>query len=150
MEMKLQKRKELFECKMDKLIHDFSAKKKKYYSMYVLFNWIIIISNAGMAFSIGVSFIEEIALQFKVVSLGFSSVMLIFNGAMNFLNYRNLYEQRTLTLVNLLALKREYEFGAKYSDQKEELDEVFNKLQKILKDDLEIWIENTFKNNEEN
>ena len=60
------------------------------------------------AYSLGISFIDKIAIQFKVIALVFSCALMILNGAMSFLNYKNMYEQRTKTLVRLLSLRREY------------------------------------------
>jgi|GEM_PF-3082060 len=107
MDLDLQKKKELFEKEVNKLIGDFSRKKKEYFAKYKKLCWAIVIANAGVSFSLGISFIEKFAIQFKVIALFFSSILLILNGAMGFLNYKNAYEQRTKTLVRLLALRRE-------------------------------------------
>lgn len=139
---KLKVKKELFERELDKLIEDFSIKRKRYHTNYIRLCWIIVSLNACISFSIGISFVEKVALQFKVIALILSSVLLIFNGAMSFLNYRNLYAQRTKTLINLLALKREYKFRVQYSDLETDFDVVYNKLQIVMKEDFDLWLEN--------
>lgn len=135
----LEKRKEIFQKELEKLIEDFSVKRKKYYANLLKFSWVIVILNAGISFSVGISFIDEIALEFKIVSLLLSSILLIFNGAMGFLNYRKLYEQRTRTLVKLLDLKREYCFKVQYSESDLIFDEICSKLQAIMLEDLDTW-----------
>lgn len=143
----LELRKELFEKEIDKLIDDFSKKKKHYYKNYMKLCWFNVVVNAGISFSVGVSFIESVELQFKVVALVLSSVLLIINGAMNFLNYKNLYEQRTRTLVNLLSLKREYKLMVRYNETESDFNDLCNKLQTIMQDDLGLWLENIPKEN---
>lgn len=138
----LEKKKALFEKELENLIEGFSKKKKIYYTKYIRLCWASAIVNAGISFSVGISFINEIALQFKIVSLLLSSALLIVNGAMSFLNYKNLYEQRTRTLVNLLELKREYRFKVQYDESNLAFDEISNKLQFIMQEDLDTWITN--------
>lgn len=150
MEDKLKIRKTVFEKELNKLIDDFKKKRKVYYAGYIRLCWAIVIVNAGISFSLGISFIEEVALQFKVVALILSSVLLIFNGAATFLNYKKLYEQRTKTLIYLLTLKREYLFKVQYSDSEHDLDEICGKLHNILEEDLDLWIDNFSKEKGEN
>ena len=102
----------------------------------------MVIVNAGISFSLGISFVEEVALHFRVITLILSSVLLIFNGAATFLNYKKLYEQRTKTLISLLTLKREYIFKIQYSDSESDFDDICGKLQNILEEDLDLWIDN--------
>ena len=68
---------------------------------------------------------------------------------MSFLNYKNLYEQRTRTLVELLALRREYKFSVKFSDIRKDFEIINSKLQIIMQEDLTVWIENIPKEREE-
>lgn len=150
MEDKLKVRKAAFEKELNKLIEDFKKKRKKYYVGYIRLCWAMVIVNAGISFSLGISFVEEIALQFKVVALALSSVLLIFNGAATFLNYKKLYEQRTKTLINLLTLRREYIFKVQHSNLESDLDEICNKLQNTLEEDLDLWIDNFSKEKGEN
>lgn len=89
MDTELQTQKDLFEKELNKLIEDFSRKKKDYFSKYIKLSWSIVVVNACVSFSLGISFIEKIAIQFKIIALFFSSVLLILNGAMSFLNYKN-------------------------------------------------------------
>ena len=112
--------------------------------------WATVIVNAGVSFSLGISFVETVALQFKIIALVLSSILLIFNGAAAFLNYKKLYEQRTKTLINLLTLKREFIFKVQYSDLESDLDEICSKLQNILEEDLDLWIDNCAKEKGEN
>ncbi len=141
MDTELQIKKDLFEKELNKLIGDFSQKKKHYYSKYIKLSWTIVIVNACVSFSLGISFIEKIAIQFKVIALIFSSVLLILNGAMNFLNYKNMYEQRTKTLVRLLSLRREYRILIGNEMRKEDLQELYRKLEAIMQDDLAQWLD---------
>ncbi len=141
MDTELQIKKDLFEKELNKLIEDFSQKKKDYYSKYIKLSWTIVIVNACVSFSLGISFIEKIAIQFKVIALIFSSVLLILNGAMNFLNYKNMYEQRTKTLVRLLSLRREYRILIGNEMRKEDLQELYRKLEAIMQDDLSQWLD---------
>lgn len=67
---------------------------------------------------------------------------MIINGAMSFLNYKNMYEQRTKTLVRLLSLRREYKILIGDEMKKEDLQELYSKLDAIMQDDLSQWIEN--------
>lgn len=150
MDDKLTKRKKLFEKELNKLIEDFKKKRKKYYVGYIRLCWATVIVNAGISFSLGISFVEEVALQFKVIALILSSVLLIFNGAATFLNYKKLYEQRTETLINLLTLKREYTLKVQYSDSESDLDDLCSKLQNTLEEDLDLWIDNFSKEKGEN
>ena len=150
MDDRLTKRKKLFEKELNKLIEDFKKKRKKYYVGYIRLCWVTVIVNAGISFSLGISFVEEVALQFKVIALILSSVLLIFNGAATFLNYKKLYEQRTKTLINLLALKREYTHKVQYSDSESDLDDICGKLQNTLEEDLDLWIDNFSKEKGEN
>lgn len=150
MEDKLKIRKAVFEKELNKLIEDFKKKRKKYYVGYIRLCWAMVIVNAGISFSLGISFVEEVALQFKVIALVLSSILLIFNGASTFLNYKKLYEQRTKTLINLLALKREYILKVQYSDSESDLDEICGKLQNALEEDLDLWIDNFSKEKGEN
>lgn len=150
MEDKLKIRKAVFEKELNKLIEDFKKKRKKYYVGYIRLCWATVIVNAGISFSLGISFVEEVALQFKVIALVLSSILLIFNGASTFLNYKKLYEQRTKTLINLLALKREYILKVQYSDSESDLDEICGKLQNALEEDLDLWIDNFSKEKGEN
>lgn len=138
----LELRKELMEKELNKLINDFSGKRKKYRTKYMILCWITVVVNAGISFSVGISFIEEVALQFQVIALLLSSVLVILNGAMSFLNYKNLYEQRTKTYINLLSLRREFKFRLQYSGSESDLTDTYNELQKIMENDLELWIEN--------
>lgn len=142
MDSDLQKKKDLFEQEVNKLIEDFSRKKKEYFTKYKKLCWAIVISNACVSFSLGISFIEKIAIQFKVIALFFSSVLLILNGAMGFLNYKNTYEQRTKTLVRLLALRREYRLIMGNDVTEDNLKRLSDKLEIIMQDDLTQWIEN--------
>ena len=141
MENELQTKKESFEKELNKLIEDFSQKKKIYYSKYIKLSWAVVVVNACVSFSLGISFIEKIAVQFKMLALLFSSVLLILNGAMNFLNYKNRYEQRTKTLVRLLSLRREYRMRIE-GMQKQDLQELIRKLEVIMQDDLSEWTDN--------
>lgn len=61
---------------------------------------------------------------------------------MSFLNYKNMYEQRTKTLVRLLSLRREYKILIGDEMKKEDLQELYSKLDAIMQDDLSQWIEN--------
>lgn len=142
MDSELKIKKELYEKELNKLINDFSAKKKDYFSKYIKLCWAIVIANACVSFSLGISFIEKIAVQFKVIALFFSSVLLVLNGAMSFLNYKNMYEQRTKTLVRLLALRREYMLLVGNDVTEENIVKMYEKLENIMQDDLSQWIEN--------
>lgn len=142
MDTELQTQKDLFEKELNKLIEDFSRKKKDYFSKYIKLSWSIVVVNACVSFSLGISFIEKIAIQFKIIALFFSSVLLILNGAMSFLNYKNMYEQRTKTLVRLLSLRREYRLLIGSEMGKENLQELYKKLEAIMQDDLSQWIDN--------
>lgn len=146
---KLDLEKEIFEKELDKLIDDFSNKRKIYHKKYINLCWITVIINAALSFSVGISFIEEITLLFKIVALVLSSALLVVNGAMSFLNYKNLYEQRTRTLVELLALRREYKFSVKFSDIRKDFEIINSKLQIIMQEDLAVWLENIPKEREE-
>lgn len=139
---KLELEKEAFEKELGKLIDDFSNKRNKYRHKHNQLCWVNVALNATLSFSVGISFIEEIALLFKVIALLLSSALLVVNGAMNFLNYKNMYEQRTKTLVELYALRREYRFSVKYSDIRKDFETIKNKLQSIMREDLEEWIGN--------
>lgn len=139
---KLELEKEAFEKELDKLIDDFSNKRNMYHRKHNQLCWVNVVLNAALSFSVGISFIEEIALLFKVVALVLSSVLFVINGAMSFLNYKNMYEQRTKTLVELYALRREYRFSVKYSDIRKDFETVKDKLQSIMQEDLTEWIEN--------
>lgn len=150
MDDKVTERKKLFEKELNKLINDFKQKRKKYYVGYIRLCWATVIVNAGISFSLGISFVDEVALPFKVISLILSSILLVFNGATTFLNYKNLYEQRTKTLINLLALKREYMIKVQYSDSECDLDDIYGKLQIALEEDLNLWIDNFSKEKGEN
>lgn len=142
MDTELQTQKDLFEKELNKLIEDFSRKKKDYFSKYIKLSWSIVVVNACVSFSLGISFIEKIAIQFKIIALFFSSVLLILNGAMSFLNYKNMYEQRTKTLVRLLSLRREYRLLIGSEMGKENLQELYKKLEAIMQDDLSQWMDN--------
>lgn len=142
MEKELQIKKDLFEKELNKLIEDFSKKKKDYFLKHIKLSWASVIVNACVSFSLGISFIEKVAIPFKVIALFFSSVLLIINGAMSFLNYKNMYEQRTKTLVRLLSLRREYKILIGDEMKKEDLQELYSKLDAIMQDDLSQWIEN--------
>lgn len=142
MDTELQIKKDLFEKELNKLIEDFSQKKKYYFSKYIKLSWAIVIVNACVSFSLGISFIEKIAIQFKVIALLFSSILLILNGAINFLNYKSMYEQRTKTLVRLLSLRREYRILIGNEMRKEDLEELYKKLETIMQDDLSQWLDN--------
>lgn len=142
MDTELKNKKDLFEKELNKLIEDFSRKKKNYFTKYIKLSWAIVIVNACVSFSLGISFIEKIAIQFKVIALLFSSVLLILNGAMSFLNYKNMYEQRTKTLVRLLSLRREYRILIGNEMNKEDLQELYRKLEVIMQDDLSQWLDN--------
>lgn len=141
MDTELQRKKDLFEKELNKLIKDFSQKKKDYFSKYIKLSWAIVIMNACISFSLGISFVEEIAIYFKVIALFFSSVLLILNGAMSFLNYKNMYEQRTKTLIRLLSLRREYRIVIGNEMSKEDLHELYKKLEVIMQDDLSQWLD---------
>ncbi len=141
MDTELQRKKDLFEKELNKLIEDFSQKKKDYFSKYIKLSWAIVIMNACISFSLGISFVEEIAIYFKVIALFFSSVLLILNGAMSFLNYKNMYEQRTKTLIRLLSLRREYRIVIGNEMSKEDLHELYKKLEVIMQDDLSQWLD---------
>lgn len=142
MDTELQIQKDLFEQELNKLIDDFSRKKKDYFSKHIKLSWAIVIMNACVSFSLGISFIEKIAIHFKVIALFFSSVLLILNGAMSFLNYKNMYEQRTKTLIRLLSLRREYRIVIGNEMSKEDLNELYKKLEVIMQDDLSQWLDN--------
>lgn len=147
MNTELQIKKDLFEKELNKLIEDFSQKKKDYFLKYIKLSWAIVIMNACVSFSLGISFIEKIAIQFKVIALLFSSILLILNGAMGFLNYKNMYEQRTKTLVRLLSLRREYRILMGSEIRKEDLQKLYKKLEVIMQDDLFQWLDNIPKEN---
>ena len=142
MDSDLYKKKDLFEKELNKLISDFSKKKKAYLAKYKKLCWAIVISNACVSFSLGISFIENIAIQFKVIALFFSSLLLILNGAMSFLNYKNTYEQRTKTLVRLLSLRRESKLIIGNDLNESSLKKLADKLELIMQDDLTQWTEN--------
>lgn len=142
MDTELQQKKNLFEKELNKLIEDFSQKKKEYFSKYIRLSWAIVIVNACVSFSLGISFIEKIAIQFKITALFFSSVLLILNGAMSFLNYKNMYEQRTKTLIHLLSLRREFRLAVGNEMRKEDLQALYKKLEVIMQDDLSQWLDN--------
>lgn len=142
MEKELQIKKDLFEKELNKLIEDFSKKKKEYFFKHIKLSWASVIVNACVSFSLGISFIEKVAIPFKVIALFFSSILLIINGAMSFLNYRNMYEQRTKTLVRLLSLRRKSKILIGDEMKKEELQELYSNLETIMQDDLSQWIEN--------
>lgn len=142
MNSEIKLKKELYEKELDKLIDDFSTKKKEYFSKHIKLCWAVVIANACVSFSLGISFVEKIAVQFKVIALFFSSILLVLNGAMAFLNYKNMYEQRTKTLVRLLALRREYRLFVENDVTEEKIIKMYDKLENIMQDDLSQWIEN--------
>lgn len=142
MSIPLQEKKDLFEKELNKLISSFSNKKKDYYSKYIKLSWAVVIVNACVSFSLGISFIEKIAVQLKIIALIFNSILLVLNGAMGFLNYKNMYEQRTKTLVRLLSLRREYKILLENEVEKADLQRLYNKLEDIMQDDLSQWLDN--------
>lgn len=142
MKEKLQKKKDLFERELNKLIEDFSQKKKDYFVKHLKLSWASVIVNACISFSLGISFIEKSEVFFKIIALVFSSGLLIINGAMGFLNYKNMYEQRTKTLVHLLSLKRECNILINDDMTEENLQKLYNKLEIIMEEDLTQWIQN--------
>lgn len=142
MDKELQIKKELFEKELNKLIEDFSQKKKEYFSKYVKLSWAIVIMNSCVSFFLGISFVEKMAIYFKVIALFFSSFLMVLNGAMSFLNYKNMYEQRTKTLVQLLSLRREYRILVGEWMTKEDIKKLYKKLEIIMQDDLSQWSDN--------
>lgn len=147
MDSEMKQKMDLYEKELDKLISDFSAKKKTYFAKYIKLSWSIAVVNACVSFSLGISFIEKVAVQFKVVALFFSSVLLVLNGAMGFLNYKNMYEQRTKTLVRLLALRRETRLSVVQEMTEDDLKKLCSKLETIMQDDLSQWLDNIPKDN---
>ncbi len=145
MKNELEKRKEIFEKQLSDLIFSFKVKRKRYYSQHIRLCWTIVFFNACLSFSLGISFVEKVAVQFKVLALLLSSVLLVFNAASSFLNYKKKYEQRTLTLIRLMALRREYEFKVKSAGTLDELDNLFNQLQFLMQEDLDTWVDNNTK-----
>ena len=148
MEIELQKIVEELEKNINKLITDFSCKKEKYYTDYIKLSWAIAISSACVSFFLGISFVDGLTIPFRVLALLFSSVLLVLNGAMGFLNYKNLYEQRTKTLVRLLSLRRELRLVKCGELTYDLLKEIYDKLENIMQEDLSEWIENVPKTNE--
>lgn len=142
MDTDLKSKKEIFEAELNKLIRDFSAKRNHYLSRHIHFSWAIVVINALISFSLGLSFIEELETHFKVISLFFSSVLIVLNGAAGFLNYKNMYGQRTRTLVRLLALRREYQLFVKERSEEGAFKELYEKFETIMQDDLSQWLEN--------
>lgn len=142
MDTGLENQKRLFESELDKLIGDFSVKRNRYLSRYIHFSWAIVLVNALISFALGLSFVEELEVPFKVISLFFSSVLIVLNGAAGFLNYKNMYGQRTRTLVRLLALRREYRLLVKESLEGDTLKALYGKFESIMEDDLSQWLEN--------
>jgi hypothetical protein len=52
-----------------------------------------------------------------------------------------MYEQRTKTLVRLLSLRREYRILIGNEMRKENLQELYRKLEAIMQDDLSQWLD---------
>ncbi len=52
-----------------------------------------------------------------------------------------MYEQRTKTLVRLLSLRREYRIIIGNEMKKEDLQELYRKLETIMQDDLSQWLD---------
>ena len=52
-----------------------------------------------------------------------------------------MYEQRTKTLVRLLSLRREYRILIGNEMRKEDLQELYRKLEAIMQDDLSQWLD---------
>lgn len=142
MDTDLKSKKEIFEAELNKLIKDFSVKRNHYLSRYIHFSWAIVVVNALISFSLGLSFVEKLETQFKVISLFFSSVLIVLNGAVGFLNYKNMYGQRTRTLVRLLALRREYRLFVKERPEEATFKELYKRFETIMQDDLSQWLEN--------
>lgn len=142
----MDEKRKIFSSQLNGLITDFSTKKKRYYSRNLRLLWTIAIVNACVSFSLGLSFIDSIETPTKIVSLLLSSVLLVLNSAYNFLNYKNAYMQRTRTLISLLSLRREYELLE--NDLSEgKIEEFSAKLNKIMREDLDLWEETQPKDN---
>lgn len=106
---------------------------------YIRFGWAVVLVNALISFSLGLSFVEDLEIPFKVTSLFFSSVLIVLNGAVG---YKHIYGQRTRTLVRLLAIRREYRLLVKGNSEEDAFKEIF---ETIMQDNLSQWLENLSK-----
>lgn len=131
---------ETFEQQLNDLIKDFKAKKKKYYTSFKNISLSIAIVSAAIAFCLGISFVEQVAVPFKIIALILSSILSVLSSAITFLNYKNEYVQRTKTLVQLLSLRRQYHLH-RDNITKEEILGFSNKLENIMLEDLNHWAE---------
>lgn len=136
-----QTEKDVFINQLNKLICDFSKKKEWYYNKHILYSWAITIANACTSFAIGISFIEELAFVCKIAALVLSSILIVLNGAYNFLNYKNAYTQRTQTLILLMSLRRRFAIHES-NMTKEDLELYSEKLEAIMRDDMNLWHHN--------
>lgn len=132
--------KKKFENQLNDLIYDFRKKKKKYYDRYFTLSFSIAIISAGIAFCLGISFIEGVEKLFKVISLVLSAILSVLTASMSFLNYKSKYIQRTKTLVRLLSLKRQYQLHSPNMTD-DLLYEFSDKLETIMQEDLDNWEE---------
>lgn len=131
---------ETFEQQLNGLIKDFKEKKNKYYTSFKIISLSVAIVSAGIAFCLGISFVEKFAVPFKIIALILSSILSVLSSATTFLNYKNEYVQRTKTLVQLLSLRRQYQLHGD-NITKEEILGFSNRLESIMLEDLNHWAE---------
>lgn len=90
----------------------------------------------------GISFLPNIEVLFKVLSLAFSAGSTIIISIINICGFNLRWAQRTKTLLGLLEIKRRYKI-MKCCITEKQLEELINMLYDVMDSDGKLWFENT-------
>ena len=139
--MKPEERKEALEGQVQSLLSDFSNKRNLYAKRNQNIQLATVCVGAVISLLLGLSFIEELSFVCKIAGLFLGAVTTVLTGINGIFNYEEKWKQRSITYLKLLELKRIIQLDEKQLD-KTEYTEYINRLNKIMREDAELWITN--------
>lgn len=139
--MKSGKRKKALERQVQSLLDNFSNKRNLYAKKNQNIQLATVCVGAAISLLLGLSFIEELAFICKIAGLFLGAVTTVLTGIRSIFNYEEKWKQRSITYLKLLELKRTIQLDERQLD-KTEYAEYISKLNRIMREDAELWITN--------
>lgn len=141
----MEKKYEEFYNDLKRLILDFQNAKNRYRKKDKILKILSAIFATASTIFISLTFVEELEILFKILSIISSGLASIFIAVDRITNYKEKSNQRTITFVKLQEIKRLYKMNVLFNSNPQETEIEFNKLveleNQILKEDLDIWKE---------
>ncbi|MGD9374107.1 MAG: SLATT domain-containing protein [Desulfobacterales bacterium] len=135
---------DFLEAEIDERIRDYAYKRKRDKIKAVLLKMLGVIFAAAITILLGLEVIKEYGVVLKNIALVLGAFITIINAFDAFFTHRSLWIQRTITVVRLYNLKRDFKFyrtGTEPNNVEQEILEEFKtRFYRILSDELKDWL----------